>query len=207
MKDGAVYSDDDFTAGESPRIIDLETDFGITVLSALLAVDGPGGIDFSVSRDGGTIYSDVFRYEAGDVTDSRIRSVTHLKLEHTGIDSAYRILVAASVDGTRIGRNLGTSPANPVYTLSISHGATRAVISDATETQLVSGAGILGTVIVGDTQNIDIWDHDGVSPPVGSSIASFKNVAPGVQTFNLPFENGLRIAGQMAKTFTVYYEG
>ncbi len=98
MADQIPYKNKNFKASDSPTIIDLETDFGdLSEKSVSFSNSGPGSLAVSVSYDSGSTFVLPFDFLPGLIlSGSSLSSVDQIKIEHTGIDSGYNILVEAS---------------------------------------------------------------------------------------------------------------
>lgn len=97
------YTDDNFTAGDSPRILAPRDDMSGTALfdklNMVAVCDGPGAILIQVSQapDGEPPVFDhsMGTMEEGEEVTLKEFTIGHLKITHSGVDSAYRILIYA----------------------------------------------------------------------------------------------------------------
>ncbi len=88
--DNKAYEDTSFTAADSPQTHNFEGDTGRTAIDGYLIVDGPGDVQFDISRDGLT-YGDKFTVKKGERVNLSHFKVSKIRATHTGTDSAYRI--------------------------------------------------------------------------------------------------------------------
>lgn len=86
------YEDADFTSGESPITLDVNTDLGKNGVDGYITCDGPGNILVEIS-DNGTDFGDQHTLKIEEVIDLRNINVDKIKITHSGTDSAYRIMV------------------------------------------------------------------------------------------------------------------
>lgn len=95
------YVETNFTAADSPRILNVRDDLSEAARFALLSMvahcDGPGDILLEVSQvpqgadpvfDHGAGF-----LEEGETVKLEDFQMTHLQIIHTGVDSSYRIVV------------------------------------------------------------------------------------------------------------------
>jgi len=88
------------TAGNTPVIIDFRGDQGWNSLQGWITCDGTivtggsteGNIIVSFSRDGIT-YGDKWSMRVGENTNLMGFDIAKIKIEHTGIDSEYRVFL------------------------------------------------------------------------------------------------------------------
>lgn len=85
-----VYEDPSFTAGESPRDLDVNTDLGRNAENLMMRNDGTGDIGVQVSDDG-VVFSDVWTLQPSEIMELQI-NIDTVRLTHVA-DTAYRIMV------------------------------------------------------------------------------------------------------------------
>ena len=86
-----TYSDASFVTGDSPVVVDVNTDLGRDGRSFTFLNDGAGDIGIEVSNDGAT-YSDMWTTKAGEqfgLGDLRVDSIRITWVA----DSSYRLMV------------------------------------------------------------------------------------------------------------------
>ena len=198
MTNVAQYDSSSFTAGDSPAILDVQTDLGAQILTCVLIVDGPGDIAISNSNDGGATFGPDFFQKAHEDIDAILSGTRQIKLTHTGVDSSYRVLAqagSAKIHFTRPSNSAIYSPLQHHHELN------------AGEIQVASGVGILHHVYNTKAQPLTIWDFDGVGPTDADLICDFAlpGLAHGHVPFGFPFVNGLRIDSS-GMGYTVHYE-
>ncbi|KKL88313.1 hypothetical protein LCGC14_1925940 [marine sediment metagenome] len=86
------YEDTNFTVGESPVTLDVNTDLGRNAVEGYIACDGPGDIIVTISDDGASFSSNI-TLKAHEVFDLQFLDVDQIKITHSGTDSAYRVVV------------------------------------------------------------------------------------------------------------------
>lgn len=86
------YEETNFTAADSPRVLDVNTDLGRNTKDGYIVVDGVGDLLVEIS-DNGTDYGGQHTLK----TDERLLltniDVDSIRLTHSGVNTAYRILV------------------------------------------------------------------------------------------------------------------
>lgn len=110
MKGYETYSDDDFTAGDSPFVIDLETDIGSGENAVMFFNDGPGDLILSTSGDSGATFGSELKLKGGEQASVGGTSQNQLKIAHSGVDSSFRMLASAS--DNMIGISNSTAPSS-----------------------------------------------------------------------------------------------
>lgn len=85
-----VYEDSNFTTGESPRDLDVNTDLGRNADSLMMRNDGLGDIGVQVSDDGVT-FSDVWTLLPSEIMELQI-NIDTVRLTWVA-DTSYRIMV------------------------------------------------------------------------------------------------------------------
>jgi len=91
-KDLQPYRNANFQVGDSPAILDVLTDVGRITYNGEIDNDGAGDLIISLSSNG-TDYTDQSYLKAGEQADLRTFETKKIKIEHSGIDSAYRCRV------------------------------------------------------------------------------------------------------------------
>lgn len=90
-KRNVTYEDTSFVTGDSPIVLDIETDLGRTGIDGYIINDGGGDIQVELSNDG-TLYGDITTLKDADVYD--LQGVTVSKIRLTWVnDTAYRVNV------------------------------------------------------------------------------------------------------------------
>lgn len=192
------YDSSNFTAAQSPAILDVQADLGTIALTLVLINDGPGTINLSTSNDGGTSFGPDFQLKAHEDTGERLTGVNQIRLTHTGVDSAYRVLGqagSAHITFSRPSNSAIYSPLTPHTELN------------AGQVQVVSGVGILHHLYNTKAQPLTIWNFDGIGPTNADLICNFvlPGLAHGHVEFGFPFTKGLRIDSS-GMGYTVHYE-
>lgn len=84
-----TYEDTSFVVGESPKVLDFNSDTGRNAVDGYIICDGAGNItvDFSLN---GTTYGDKATLKTGEVLDLAGLDIDSLRITHTGTDSSYR---------------------------------------------------------------------------------------------------------------------
>jgi len=96
MSEYTEYEDKNFTAGDSPATLDFEGDVGLGELAFAFINDGPGEIAVTSSYDSGSTFGDSVTIKSGEKITNLANGVNQMRLTHTGVDSAYRVTVAAT---------------------------------------------------------------------------------------------------------------
>lgn len=96
--DGRVftYEDEEFTAGDSPRELEITDDLGRAGRGGTVICDGPGGLrlERSDTPPGGVrVYGGGWTVRAGETLKIVNATVHAIKVVHTGTDTGYRIVV------------------------------------------------------------------------------------------------------------------
>lgn len=97
------YTDTNFTAGDSPRVLAARDDMSAFAvfrkLNMVAHCDGPGAILIEVSQtppgEDPVFAHSVGRLFEGEQVVVREFTIGHLRITHSGVDSAYRILIYA----------------------------------------------------------------------------------------------------------------
>ena len=88
-----VYQDTNFVSGDSPALLDVDTDLGRKGRTVIIVNDGPGAISVKLSNDGVT-FSDAWPM-ATATERLELENITIDQIEITWVsDSSYRVLVA-----------------------------------------------------------------------------------------------------------------
>lgn len=196
MTNIAEYDSSNFTAASSPAILDVQTDLNTIAIVLLLINDGPGAINIGVSNDGGATFSPDFQLKAHEDTGSRLTGINQIRLLHTGVDSAYRVLVQAGSADIKFTRPSSSAIYSPLR---------RHHEVNAGQIQVESGTGTLIMIYNTEQQPLKVWDFDGVGPTNSDLIMDRKDADEGHIPFGFPFVNGLRIQSD-GKGYTAHYE-
>jgi len=86
-----AYEDTDFTAGESPLILDVNNDLGRNASDGYIVCDGSGNILVEIS-DNGSSWGEQFTMRAGDKVKLTGVNIDSIRLTHVD-DTGYRIVV------------------------------------------------------------------------------------------------------------------
>ncbi len=86
-----AYVDTSFTTGESPRVLNVESDLGRLGIDGYLVNDGDGDIMFEISKDG-TTYGGQHTLKKNDAVNLRHRQISKIRLTWVA-DCGYRIMV------------------------------------------------------------------------------------------------------------------
>ncbi len=86
------YSDTSFVVGDSPAVIDVNTDLGRNSNIGYIVCDGSGDILVSISSNG-TLFGDNITLKNGETLNLDNMNVDSIRITHSGTDSAYRIFV------------------------------------------------------------------------------------------------------------------
>lgn len=184
MANIAEFDSSNFTAADSPVILDVKAALNTSLLRVLLICDGPGTIGVASSHDAGATFTPDFPLGACENVGALLTGLNQIRLTHTGVDSSYRVLGQAGAAEITFNR---TGIQNECELLGKHHEF------DTGEVQVVSGKGVLVTLYNEKIQALSLWDHDGVLPADADLIAQFQNHAQGHIPFGFPFVNGLRI--------------
>jgi len=84
--------EDTVTAGNSPITIDFNADSGRNAKDGWINCDGEGDLTVAFSRDGIT-FGDAWTMKKGENTGLRNFDIDSLRITHSGIDSAYRVVL------------------------------------------------------------------------------------------------------------------
>jgi hypothetical protein len=86
------YEDTDFTAGDSPFVIDFNADTGRNSIDGWIICGGGGNGDIliEISADGAT-YGDQFTMKNGENAILKGWDIDTIRITHSGTDSAYRV--------------------------------------------------------------------------------------------------------------------
>lgn len=185
-----------FTAAQSPAILDVQADLDTISLVLILINDGPGTINVATSNDGGASFNPDFQLKAREDTGSRLTGIKQIRLTHTGVDSAYRVLGqagSAAITFTRPDSWAIHTPLRRHHEVS------------AGQIQVVSGTGTLIHIYNTEQQPLKVWDFDGVGPANSDLLMDRKDADEGVIPFGFPFVNGLRIQSD-GKGYTAHFE-
>jgi len=125
------YEDQDFTAGDSPLIIDIEADTGIGEQSTLLINDGPGDILIAASYDSGATFGDDFKVKAKESYTGIFQGVNQVRITHTGVDTALRYEANANRNPIFVDSDKANEPYN-----TVNH--TEVTLNSATYTDLLT---------------------------------------------------------------------
>ena len=85
------YEDTSFVTGESPRVLDVNTDLGRNAREGGILNDGAGDLLVEISNDGAT-YGDQHTLKADEVFDLEGRNVDSIRLTWVA-DTGYRAVV------------------------------------------------------------------------------------------------------------------
>jgi hypothetical protein len=85
-----TYEDDDFEAGDSPAVHDVNTDLGRNAHAGYIICDGAGDITVEISNDGAT-YGGVHTMKEGEKFNLDKYDVDTIRITYVTADSAYRI--------------------------------------------------------------------------------------------------------------------
>ena len=85
------YEDEEFTVGESPRILSINTDLGRNAHDGFVIVDGTGDLWVSISDDG-VNYGDETRLKKNEVLGLTNLDINKMKLRAIAT-TAYRVKV------------------------------------------------------------------------------------------------------------------
>jgi hypothetical protein len=86
-----TYEDAGFVVGESPVVLDVETDLGLCGAMGHIICDGAGDILVAISTDG-TTYGGQFTMKSGERESLDHMDINKIKITHSA-DSAYRVVV------------------------------------------------------------------------------------------------------------------
>lgn len=196
MANVAEFDSTNFNAAASPAILDVQAALGTNTLRMVLICDGPGTINVANSNDGGLSFGPDFRLRAHEHIGALLTGLNQIRLTHTGVDSAYRVLGqagAAEITFTRPNSSATHLPLRSHFE------------ANAGQVQVASGTGTLIFVCNKLQQPLKLWDFDGVGPTESDLIADFMLAPTGVSTFGASFVNGLRIETN-GKGLAVHYE-
>ena len=88
----APYEDTNFQVGDSPVALSVAADLGHPATRGDVVCDGTGNITVELASGGA--YADPFTLKSGEGRGIDGLVVTHIRITHTGTDSAYRVVVA-----------------------------------------------------------------------------------------------------------------
>ena len=160
----AQYDSTNFTAASSPALLDVQADLNTSVVTLIIICDGPGDINVAQSSDNGATFGPAFRLKSHEDIDAILTGPRQVRLTHTGIDSAYRVLVQAGASKIEFTRPSSSATHSPLR----SH-----FEANAGQVQVESGTGTLIFVCNKQQQPIKLWDFDGVGPTDSDLIADF----------------------------------
>jgi len=86
------YEDASFVAGDSPRILDVNTDLGRNGHDGYIIIDGAGDLLVEISSDGAA-YGNQFTVTQDEITPLEGFDINKICLTHSGTDTAYRIMI------------------------------------------------------------------------------------------------------------------
>ena len=117
MANDKEYANANFTAGDSPADLNVQSDLGSDNIRGIIICDGPGIIAVSVSRDSGASFSDPFPLGDDEDINTLVNNVDVIRIVHTGVDSAYRVLAVASASPFEFNKR-GSRKVNDTATVS-----------------------------------------------------------------------------------------
>lgn len=82
--------DTSFVSGDSPVTLDVKSTLGKMGINGYIICDGSGDILVTLSSDG-TNYGNTIRIKQGEVFMLTTRSLSKIKITHSGTDSSYRV--------------------------------------------------------------------------------------------------------------------
>jgi len=86
-----VYEDNDFVVGESPVVLDINTDLGKNSREGYITIDGPGNVLVEFADINGT-YGEQFTMKKEETINFEGLIISKIRLTHV-TDSAYRVWV------------------------------------------------------------------------------------------------------------------
>ncbi len=87
------YEDTSFVTGDSPVVMDINTDLGRKGHTGYVAVDGTGNILVEISKDNGTTWGGQHTVKAGEILELDNLIIGRISLVWAS-NSSYRIFVA-----------------------------------------------------------------------------------------------------------------
>lgn len=85
------YKDDDFQSGESPRVLDIQTDLGRPANAGSIVNAGNNPLDVEISQDG-TVYGDVMEIDAGSDLSLDHFDAKKIRLTWNTGNTKYRVV-------------------------------------------------------------------------------------------------------------------
>ncbi len=87
------YEDTSFVTGDSPVVMDINTDLGRKGHTGYIAVDGTGNILVEISKDNGTTWGGQHTVKAGEIVELDNLIIGRIRLTWVS-NSSYRIFCA-----------------------------------------------------------------------------------------------------------------
>jgi len=86
------YEDSNFVSGDSPAVLDIQTDLERIGHRGYIANDGPGDMKYEISADG-TTYGSIHTLRGGETANLENLKIKKIRLTHVD-NTEYRVMIA-----------------------------------------------------------------------------------------------------------------